>query len=374
MWSGLAKDAPPAQRPLHDVAAHRARFAARASRSASLLDHARVFAETFFERRGGAQYLGFFGQNLVLSHGRELAKRDDCRVLGCENRIELWLATISQRMTWDCTAAARFWIVNHLLLAQFARQTQRYLAVDLEQLAGERDAALARIRGFLGLAEAPPAAPAPGFIRFDAGIFGKLLADAGQMGRIYGGTAALRMGRELERWAPEFLAREENVQLLERYRDYWNSTSHTNFDWIGPLEHEIFERARELCGFADARSLALDFYHRYHRLDSLTHASPQVIEPQMLGCLEAEIPVPRMPYFLKICIAQLTELARIAERQAHSYRTLRDSLLYRSLAEPDARQAIQRLGLAERYAQMEEQIGRTEEKVGRAGARRPPDA
>jgi hypothetical protein len=373
MWSGLAKDMTPAQRGARDGASHRARFAARAQPSASLLDHARVFAETYFEGRD-ARYLGFFGQNLVLSHGRELAQRHDCRVLGCENGIALWLATISQRMTWDCSAAAKFWLVNHLLLADFAQRGGRYLGVDLERLVDARADTMAEVRRFLDIDGAAPAEPVAGFIRFDPAIFARLRADAALIDRIYGGTAVLRIGREFARWSPGFLADDGNRRLLERYRDYWNSTSHTNFDWIGPVEEEIWERVREFCGYRDERSLAFDFYHRYYRLDSLNHASPRALEPQMLGCLEAEIPVPRMPYFLKICIEHLSELARIAERQAHSYRSLRESLLYRSLAEPDARLAIQRLGLADRAAALEALIDRAEEMVGLAGARRAPGA
>lgn len=375
VWSGLTKDMKPDERAAYDRDAHRARFIAQAGKAASLLDHARTFALTYFP--GGAPqaaYLGFFGQNLVLSHGRELMGRSDFRMLGCVNRVEFWLANISQRMTWDCMEAAKFWIVNHLLLELFAKQRPQYLAVDLERLVDDRAATLSAVWRQLGLEPAATDAALPGFIRFDPGIFSAIRRDADLLGQIYADSAVVQMSRSLAQWAPAFLAAEGNVILLERYRDYWNSTSHTNFDWIGPLEAEIFERARSLSGCRNGGNRSLDFYHRYHRLNSLNHSDPQVVEPQMLGCLEEEVVIPLMPYFLKICIEHLASLARIAERQAHSYRSLRGSSLYAKLAAPEGRRAIEQLRLGERLAALEEQIDRAEAKVGRAGARRAPGA
>jgi hypothetical protein len=376
VWSGLTKDMKQEERAAYDRDAHRTRFVAQTGKSAaSLLDHARSFALTYFaDGVPQAAYLGFFGQNLVLSHGRELEGRSDFRMLGCVNRIEYWLANISQRMTWDCMAAAKFWIVNHLLLELFAKRRPQYLAVDLERLVDERAVVLGEIWRHLGLDSAASGAALPGFIRFDAGIFSALRSDADLVGRIYGDSATVRMARTLADWAPAFLADERNIVLLERYRDYWNSTSHTNFDWIGPIEDEIVERARSLSGCRDGGNRSLDFYHRYHRLNSLNHSEPQVLEPQMLGCLEDEIVVPLMPFFIKICVEHLTNLARIAERQAHSYRSLRGSSLYAKLAGAEGRRAIERLRLGERMTALEEQIDRAEAKVGHAGARRAPGA
>ncbi len=373
IWAGLTKDMRPEERAVYDSHAHRARFLGRTVASTSLLDHARVFAETYFDGAAArADWLGVFGQNLVLSHGRELCQREDFRMLGCVNAPGFWLANVSQRMTWDCTEAVKFWLVNHLLLELFAQRCPRYLPVDVEALVDQRDATMARICRHLGIAAAPDVAASPGFIRFDAGIFTAVRADAVLMQQVYGDTAAMQMARALGDWAPAFLAAPDNVRLLERYRDYWNSTSHTNFDWIGPLEEEIVERACALTGCRDRRNRSLDFYHRYNRLDSLNHSQPQVVEPQMLGCLEEEIVVPLLPFFLKVCIEHLTELARIAERQAHSYRPLRESLLYARLVSPEGTRATAQLRLGDRVAALEQQIDRAEAKVGRAGARRAP--
>jgi hypothetical protein len=375
IWSGLTKDMRPEQRAAYDRNAHRTRFIAETTRSASLLDHARSFARTYFaDGAAQAAYLGFFGQNLALSHGRELEQREDFRMLGCVNRVDYWLANISQRMTWDCAAAAKFWVVNHLLLELFAARRPQYLAIDLEQFVDDRAATASRIWRHLGVEPASSASEVPGFIRFDARLFAGVRADAELLARIYGDTAQVQLARSLAEWAPAFVADVDNQRLLERYRDYWNSTSHTNFDWIGPLEEEIVERARALAGCRDRRNRSLDFYHRYNRLNSLDHARPQVVESQMLGCLEEEIVVPLMPFFLKICIEHLTELARIAERQAHSYRSLRGSLLYAKLVSPEGRRAIEQLRLGERLAALEQQIDQAEAKVGRAGARRAPGA
>lgn len=378
VWSGLTKNMSPVERARYDKRRHRELFAKRApAGAASLLDFVRPYTETYFEamgwNAGGARYAGFFGQNAVLSHGSELARRDDVRVLSWDNRVELWLATISQRMTWDCRKAAEFWIVNMLLLEAFAHDTGRLLRIDLERFVAAREAELGRALAFLGLEPAQPRADgagAAGFISFRPETVSMLLKDAAQIAKIYGDCAAVKAARAFPEWAPAFLADAANRGLLERYREFWNSTSHTNFDWIGPVEDEILERVRTATGAQDAGNLSLHFYHEMHALDSLTHDAPRCIYPRLLGMLEEEIVLPLQPFFLKIAIEHLSCQARIAERQAHSYRTLRQNPLYLRLQQPEAQARLRALGLDKRLAALDEQIARTEERMHLARAPR----
>ena len=362
VWSGLTKDMSAEERGCYDRIAHRARFLACATVSPSLLDHARVFMQTYFEGTAPAYY-GFFGQNLVLSHSAELARRQDWRMLACVNRVEHWLANISQRMTWDCRQAAKFWVVNHLLLEAFSREQPAYLEISLETLVDRPEASMATVWKHLGLQPAAGERPA-GFIRFEPKVFDKIRRDADLIVLIYGDCLEVQLAHSLRDWAPAFLHEKDNRSLMERYREYWNSTSHTNFDWIGPIEEEIIGRAALLAGCRGGRNLSMDFYHRYYQLSSLTHDAPRVLEPQILGMLEAEIVVPPLPYFLKVCMEHLTNLARIAERQAHSYRSLRAGALYAKLKVLQPQ--IERLGLAPRLAAMEAQINSAEAKISHA--------
>jgi hypothetical protein len=374
IWCGLTKNMSPADRARYDKQRHRTLFIARApSAAASLFDFVRPFAGTYFEAMGwsteAARYAGFFGQNAVLSHGAELARRAEVRVLSWDNRIDLWLATISQRMTWDCRKAAGFWIIGMLLLEVFSRDTGRLLRVDLERFVAAREAELGRILAFLELEAAPPrsdGAAALGFIAFRPEMVSALQQDAALIARIYGDCAAVKAARSFSDWAPGFVADAAHRKLLERYRAFWNSTSHTNFDWPGPLEDEILERVFAATGARDAGNLSLHFYHEMHALDSLTHDAPRCLKPRPLGVLEADIVLPLLPYFLKVAIEHLSCQAQIAARQAHSYRTLRQNPLYLRLQQPDAVARLRVLGLDNRLAALEEQIARTEERMREA--------
>ena len=374
IWSGLTKNMLPEQRARYDRPRHRALFVARTSRGASsLLDFVRDYTGSYYEAMGwnakGALYAGFFGQNAVLSHGAELAHRKDVRVLSWDNRVDLWLATISQRMTWDCRRAAVFWVVNMLVLEIFARDSGRLLRVDLERFIDGREAELGRIHAFLGIDASPPrgdGAATPGFIGFRPEFVAALQKDAAQIAQIYGDCGAVKAARSFADWAPAFIADGSNHALLQRYREFWNATSHTNFDWPGPLEDEIMERVLAAAGARDTSNLSLHFYHEMHALDSLTHDAPRCVRPRPLGILEEEIVLPLLPYFLKVAIEHLSCQAQIAERQAHSYRTLRQNPLYLRLRQPDAQARLRMLGLDQRLAALEEQIARTEERMREA--------
>jgi len=374
IWSGLTKNMSPADRARYDRKLHCRLFAARASAgAASLFDFAGPYAGAYFEtmgwNAGDARYAGFFGQNAVLSHGAELARRGDVRVISWDNRVELWLATISQRMTWDCRKAAGFWIVNMLLLEAFARETGRLLRVDLERFVAERGPELGRILRFLELEPAAArsdGAAAAGYIAFRPEFVGGLQRDAAQIALIYGDCAAVKAARRFADWAPGFVADAAHRKLLGRYREFWNSTSHTNFDWPGPLEDEILERVQAATGARDAGNLSLHFYHEMHALDSLTHDAPRCQRPRPLGVLEEEIVLPLLPYFLKVAIEHLSCQAQIAERQAHSYRSLRQNPLYLRLRQPEALARLRALGMDGRLAALEEQITRTEQRLREA--------
>jgi hypothetical protein len=377
IWSGLTKNMAPAERGRYDRARHRKLFMARKPAGGSLLDYVQPYTATYFEAMGWsaaeARHAAFFGQNAVLSHGPELARRQDVRVLSWDNRIELWLATVSQRMTWDCRRAAVFWLVNMLQIESFARDTGRLLRLDLERFMAGREAELGRALSFLGLAPAAArndGADALGFIAFRPEMVAALQKDAEGIAAIYGDCAAVQAGRRFAEWAPGFVADAANRALLERYRAFWNSTSHTNFDWLGPLEEEILERVKSTTGARDGRNLSLRFYHEMHQLDSLSHDAPRCVDPRPLGVLEAEIVLPPLPFFLKIAMEHLSCQARLAERQAHSYYTLRQSPLYLKLQSAPLLGRLRALGLEPRLAALEDQITRTEQRLREARAPR----
>jgi hypothetical protein len=224
---------------------------------------------------------------------------------------------------------------------------------------------------FLGLeSTGMDAAPQPGFLRFRPQVAEDLLRDAELLGQIYGDCAAVRAARSFEQWAPAFIADAAGRALLGRHREFWNSTSHTNFDWPGPIEEEIAARACALAGTTEGTNLSLRFYHGMYALDSLSHATPRAVDPRPLGMLEEELVLPLLPYFLKVAIEHLAEHARIAARQAHSYRSLRQNPLYRRLNEPRARARIAGLRMEERLAALERELNQAEARMREARAPR----
>ena len=358
-WMGLTKHMTDAERAAYPAAEHRELFVARVGESRDVITALESFIVTFHAACGApveqAQYLTWFSNNVLLchSHYQDFAAR--VKVVHVSCRIDRWLTMISQTRTWDCVAACRFYLLNSLFAAHYQAQNADCLTIYSDDVADRPAEVLPRIAEFLGvsLPGADAAAPVPGFIKRNDAWIAAQQASAKELHAIYKDLGWYQLAATFEQWSPEFLARPRTRELLDKFARFWNTTSHTNFDWIGPVGDELMDDLVECYPRRNVRNFNFTFYHEYFTLHSDSHDRTTARLDHFLGCLEDEIIIPRLPYFLKVCMEYLISAARNNIKLRHSYIPLRSGSVYTRLASPEYQAKIPQFGLAAKMAEME---------------------
>jgi hypothetical protein len=287
-------------------------------------------------------------------------------VLDFSNPIDYWLANISQRMVWDNRIACRFWIVNSLLYRAFERDGGTpSLRIDVREYRSDPAGCRARIASFLGTKQ-PPAQQVPdGFIRFAPELVDKIERDAEDIRAIYEGDPEFEAALRFDQWADAFLAEPGHRALLNDYRAFWNSTTHTNLDWVGPIEEEIVARVRATTGFVERPNRSRWFYHECHALSSDNWERPVSRLEHYLGRIEREIVLPEMPYYARVVLCYLENVAENHLKRAYSAIPQRQTDLFRRVTRPEYRKNFARWALEDMLVAAEKKIDQADEAIAK---------
>ncbi len=368
IWMGLTKLMSPAERSAYDRAAHEREFSARLGASRAFPDYVRVYAEAYFASAGmplgDDEAIAIAGGNFLLNHGEAIAADQAVRVIDVTGAIYTWLAFISQRMTFDCVQAAEFWLVNRLWLADCAQRHQRMCTVRLEDYTSAPGEFLRGLAGWLGRKISARPAGQAGTVRFNPEIMNRVRQDAAGLRRIYESLPVFVAADAWDARATEWLARPGLVHELARYRRYWNTTGHTNFDVIGPVEKRIIGLLG-VAGLPPDLPTSVWFYHRAVKLHSDCYHAPEPGWFHPLGVLEDEVDLPALPYFIKAVVGYLRGILRGYELFLHSYIPMRQQRLYRLLQAPEIRRKAVEGGFADWLDGLEAQIDQVEARLRR---------
>lgn len=367
-WAGLTKSMTPEMLAGYDRERHRLAFVGRARVGESALDHfcnyTLAFAEVTGRPTANDEYFGFFGHNIIVNSAHYPDFLEKAVVVDFTNTLDFWLANIGQRMVWENLVAMRFWLVSMLVVRQWAkRHPAHYTSVDIREYAQDRAAVSEKFRCFLHLEGEASAQVPDGFIRFSPELVARLERDAADLRRIYEGRAEFDLGMTFDDWADAFLAEPGVSALLERYCAFWNSSSHTNLDWIGPIETEIIERLLAFTGATSRRSLSRWFYHECFHLRSDNWEHPTGNLEHYLGCLEEEIVLPEMAYYVRIALCYFERVAENTVKRAYSALPIRETDLYRRVM--NCRKHFARWALEEKIAEVERRIDAANEAIAK---------
>ena len=360
-WAGLTKSMTTGVRERYSPDRHREYFRQKAVKGASVLTYFRCYAESYVESLGesisGKQYFGYFGNNIVVNAPAYSDFVDDTVVINFSNEIDYWLANISQRMVWNNLLAIRFWLVNSLLYRLFEIESPvSKLTVDAREFSYDQGGVRAKLAAFLQV-RAPSAGTAPdGFIQFEPAIAKRHERNAEAIRAIYGNDSDFQDAMNFRSWADDFLENPAHRRLLLRYQAFWNTTSHTNFDWVGPIEDEIVERIREHTGYRSSRNISQWFYHESFLLTSDNWEQPVSRLEHYLGCLEEEILLPEMPFYARVVLCYLESVALNYVKRPDSTFPQRQTNLYRRLTAPSYRAHFPRWALEAKFAEVEARI------------------
>jgi len=359
-WMGLTKYMDEASLQTYRKERHEAAFVARLGDDTGYFYCARAYCESYFESVGGAggeNSVVFYSNNIALNLPAYGEGGRPARILNVANDIDYWLASISQTRTWDCLEACKFWLVNNLYLRNFEATHKEFRSFGLERLIDEPDREMTEICKFLEISERRTTRKAAGLIKPSRPIINATRANAALLRKIYQSEPLFQLADTLNEWGDDFLAHPAVAPLLARFAVFWNSTSHTNFDWVGPVADEIVDLALLRHGSNSRRELNARFYHEYFRTHSDTHEKIQSHLHHYLGVLEFDIILPLLPYYLKVAIEYLASISRNYAFHSHSYIPVRESYIYKCLAEPAAAEKINMFGLRKNFEDMEKLIG-----------------
>jgi len=370
IWMGLTKHMNSAERAAYNRTTHEGEFCARLGAPRDYLHCVTVYAEAYFiaagRTLGESDRIAICGGNFALNSRDYPDFGQQVHVIDVTNHIYTWLAMINQRMTFDCVAACQFWLVNRLWLARFGLQHRRYTRVALEDYHRDPNKVIAGLQSQLGLSAGVKKLPEPGVLAYNPTIMAGVLADADMLRRIYHRLPLFDLAENFEAKGAHLLERPEINRLLDRYQAYWNTTGHTNFDVIGPIEQELIANLGVDVWPAKI-STSVWFYHRAFQLDSDHYDTPVAHWRHPLGHLEDEIELPRMPFFLKIAVRYLQAIIEGYRFFLHSYLPLRNQAIYRRLQDPAFKKKAVECGFSAWLEDLEKQIDEIEAQVKREG-------
>ncbi|MBX3195647.1 MAG: hypothetical protein KF727_11200 [Microbacteriaceae bacterium] len=366
VWSGLTKVMTPEQLERYDAEGHRAEFERLAAGATTTIDHWKNFATSFARASGDdADYpsFGFFGFNMVLSADHYPDFLDRSVLVDFVAPVDFWLANIGQRAVWDCLGAMGFWLTNMLVVRRWAgRHPDHYVRVDARAFASDSTGTGATTAAALGFTGEPGELP-PGFVRFSPEVFAATESIADDLRAVYTGWAPFDLALRFDEWADDFLAQPGTDELLDRFVSFWNTTSHTNLDWPGPVAERVVDAVVAWSGASSSYSPARWFYHECFWLTSDNWETATGELEHYLGDLEDEIPLPATAAHARIVLLYLENVAGNIVKRAYSALPIRETSLYRRLRALEP--SFGPWAMTDRVAEVEARIDEADEAMAK---------
>jgi hypothetical protein len=372
-WAGLTKHMSSEVKQKYDIDKHQAMFVEALGQEKDTLYCLTHYAQTFLDCMGidttDSDYLGFWGANFVLAYSDQPHFSEHVKVINWNADIYSWLAMISNNMTWDCIEACKFWLVNNLFLAHYGNQNSGFVNIDREKFLSDKESELSSIQQLMHSNvnqqnHSVSDIENLGFVELNNDLIEFIRKAASDLRGIYSENVYFQMADNFEKWQEQFISNDFNHSLLTRYQKFWNSTAHTNFDWVDPISVQIADSA--LGFFEDKKSshnLSCDFYHKYSHLSSDSHEVAKVDIEHYWGNLEEEIIIPRTPYHIKVVLQYLENVACNYIQYSHSCLSLKEGSIYQRIIQPEYQQKIQQFGLTEKMEKVTAYVHEVEELV-----------
>ena len=378
-WAGLGKFMAPAYAARYSLATHKTGFIAGYERLSSTekkryTSVVKCYIESFFDCMGedsaAFQHYGFYGSNLLLNASAYPNFHRDVRILQVLPSPAQWLALASQSLTWNSEKALNFFTIQNLFIKHFEKSHDNIHRISFHRLITDTKNTLDNCCEFLNIAawEATSPVSGQGHAPATQSFFDKIFDDAEKINSIYAGSFWYEIASNIDEWADHFLKDNDGVLLLEKYRAYWNSTSHIAFDWSGPLELQIMDLVQQHASKSSSvksgvrnTSVAYQFYQKWYELNSIDHRA--VVGDAMfpIGTLEEDIPLPKLQYFMRIAIHYIHTSVKLQGEKLHSYRSVKNAHLFSRLCDEKMQTSLDKNFLRDEFDAMQDAVNHTEE-------------
>ena len=113
--------------------------------------------------------------------------------------------------------------------------------------------------------------------------------DAKILRKIYGDEELFILADNLKKWCSVALSDKKILELLKEYEQFWSSTGHTNFDWVGPIGEQLIDHIRAFFNVTKGTNPSLDFFHNSFSIHSDSHNKVEGNLEHYLGKFEEKI-------------------------------------------------------------------------------------
>jgi hypothetical protein len=353
IWIGLTKYMDKSTLEIYSHEKHKKLFISRLGDRRQFFECVEEYSRSYYlliqnSELGPNKWLSYYSCNVVLNLPYYEGKMPE-RILNVGNRIDFWLE------------ACKFFIVNNLYLKLFQTKNSNLRTFFLEDMIKNPEKQKEEIQAFLGISARKTDRKSSGLILPRRLIIEETILNAAKLRKIYSEEPLFKLADTIEKWGSEFTSNPEISFLLDRFAKFWNTTAHTNFDWVGPIAEEIVSLALNQYSLTGKRNINTYFYHEYFNIQSDSHESINSHLHHYLGFLEQEIILPYLPYFLKVAMTYLICISKNYVYHSHSYIPVRQSDIYRRLCTPEAIKKIAHFGLSEKMLEVEISINAAEE-------------
>jgi len=376
-WAGLGKFMSPEYAERYSIDAHKAQFISHYDKLSDTNKTAytsliKLYTQCFFdcirEDTSTLSHYGFYGSNLLLNASAYPDFYENTQVLQVKPSPSEWLALASQARTWNPEQALNFYIIQNLLIAHCERSQNNIHSITFTDLIKDTKNTLDGCCEFLGISpwKANELVSGQGHAPATQSFFDKVFDDADKINTVYANSHWFEIANSISDWGSDFLDDKNALALLEKYGSYWNSTSHIAFDWSGPLELQLKELINKYASSDSARSgaqtpgIAYQFYQQWYSLSSIDHCAVAGKPMYPLGELEAEIPIPKLQYFMRIAIHYIQTSVKLQGEKLHSYKSVKDSHMYKTLCTEDIQSVLDRNFLRDAFNEMQATVNNTE--------------
>ena len=365
MWMGLTKNMKTDERNNYSKELHKRFFTRNFNESTQFTSLLENYILSYFDACGQNNskriYASWFSNNVLLNSSSYKNFEEKVNVIHVSSSISRWLTYISQTRTWDCSKAIKFWLINNLYALIYSQNKKNILIIEIDELINDENNLFRKIEKFLSLDKTlRNESFQPGFIHMSKKIVDEQSKIAVQMDKIYQNYSLYNLASSFNEWSNAFIKQKNVKELFEQFTHFWNSTCHTNFDWIGPVGDEIIDKINDFNKVKNTKNFSFTFYHEYFELNSDHYDHVNRYLSHYLGCMEDELVIPPLPFFIRICIEYLVSASENGIKLGHSYTSFRNGKVYKTLKSEDFQNKIDKFGLRNNFQNLEKLIDEVE--------------
>lgn len=366
IWMGLTKNMNEIQKNNYSKDNHRKIFLSKSNSDKDFTNNIKLYITSYYESCNidtkNSKYAAWFSNNVLLCHKHYPDFQKTVKVIHVSSEISRWLSTISSTRTWNCINAIKFWILNNLYAINYINKNPGNIAIYSNNLIDNPENAIKEIESFLGISPSNKREDCDrnGFININKELLETQKQVSLNITNIYRGNMWFELANSFEEWNLKFLENEKIQTLLDDFSDFWNTTSHTNLDWIGPVGDEIMDHLIKFRKISETTNMSFDFYHKFFSLNSDDYELVQSNLQHSLGCLEDKIEIPPLPYFIRICIFYIISCTKNSIKHGHSYISPKNGSIYKRINSLEFKGKIKIFGLLEMFNEMEDLINKAD--------------